>query len=63
MANTSGTQPTILYCPICKSDLRNVPRDEMVSAGYTRADGTVSPDTHTYECQECNNTFEINQNR
>jgi len=63
MANVPGPQPDVLYCPACKADLRNVPRGEMVSPGYTRADGTVSPDTHTYECQNCNNIFEINQSR
>jgi len=63
MANVAGPQPDVLYCPACKADLRNVPRNEMVSPGYIRADGTVSPHTHTYECQHCNNSFEINQNR
>lgn len=63
MANIPGPQPDIKYCPICKSDLRNVPRDEMKSRAYVRADGTVSEDTHTYECLSCGVRFEINQDR
>ncbi len=65
MANRSGPQPEVLYCPTCKGKLRNVPRNEMASAGYQRADGTVAEDTHTYECvvDGCNRRFEINQAR
>ncbi len=63
MTNITGPQPDIKYCPICKGELRNVPRSEMQSPGYTRADGTVAPDTHTYECKSCKNRFEINQAR
>ena len=63
MANVSGPQPHIVHCPICKSDLRNIPREEMTSQGYHRADGTVSRDTHTYQCTSpgCGVRFEINQ--
>ncbi len=63
MVNVSGPQPDILFCPACKGQLINIPREEMVSGGYIRADGTVSEDTHTYECSECQNRFEINQRR
>ncbi len=47
MPNISGKQPDVQYCPACKEPLRNVPRSEMISQGYKRKDGTVSPDTHT----------------
>ncbi len=30
---------------------------------YVRKDGTVSEHTHTYRCESCKNTFEINQDR
>jgi len=63
MANKPGLQPDIKYCPICKGDLRNIPRNEMKSKGYIRKDGTVAEHTHTYECLECSNRFEINQDR
>jgi uncharacterized protein with PIN domain len=63
MANVTGPQPDVLYCPCCKGALRNVPRAEMKSRGYVRQDGTVSEDTHTYECQSCGTRFEINQDR
>ncbi len=45
MANLSGPQPDIKYCPVCKSDLKNVPRNEMRSRGYVRKDGSVSEPT------------------
>jgi len=35
----------------------------MKSKGYKRRDGTVSEDTHTYECRQCRTRFEINQAR
>ena len=63
MANISGTQPDIKYCPVCKADVVNVPKDKMKSRGYVRKDGSVSEHTHTYECAVCNNRFEINQDR
>ena len=63
MANISGPQPDIKYCPACKSQLLNVPRDKMKSPGYKRSDGTVSQHTHTYNCNKCNKLFEINQDR
>ena len=47
MANISGHQPGISYCPVCKEPLRNIPREEMTSIGCQRADGTVSGFTHT----------------
>lgn len=63
MANLPGPQPQIQYCPVCRGDLRNVPRAEMRSRAYVRRDGTVSEDTHTYECTVCSVRFEINQDR
>lgn len=63
MANIPGPQPDIKYCPICKMNMRNVPRSQMRSKGYVRKDGSVSEHTHTYECLECKNRFEINQDR
>jgi len=61
MANITGPQPDVKFCPRCKALLRNVPRNEMKSVGYKRSDGTVSPHTHTYECLGCKARFEINQ--
>jgi len=63
MTNLSGPQPDIKYCPVCKTDLKNVHRNKMKSKGYVKSNGTVSPDTHTYDCPNCNNRFEINQQR
>jgi len=63
MANIPGSQPDIKYCPVCKWELVNVPRNKMKSRGYVRKDGTVSKDTHTYDCAKCKNRFEINQDR
>lgn len=63
MANISGPQPDVKHCPACKGDLRNIPREEMRSPGYVRADGSVDEHTHTYQCMNCENTFEINQDR
>jgi len=65
MANIPGPQPDVLFCPACKGTLKNVPRNKMKSLGYVHRDGTVSPDTHTYECinPECGKVFEINQHR
>jgi uncharacterized protein with PIN domain len=63
MANVSGPQHDVKYCPACKGDLKNVPRSEMTSRGYVRRDGTVSPHTHTYICLECGKKFETNQDR
>ena len=59
MANESGPQPDVRFCPACKADLRNVPRDEMPPRK------NAPPDTHTYECTsgECGERFEINQDR
>ena len=63
MANKPGAQPDIQFCPACKAPVRNVPREEMRSKAYRRRDGSVAPDTHTYECASCARTFEINQDR
>lgn len=63
MANKPGPQPDVQFCPACKASVRNVPRAEMRSKGYLRRDGSVAPDTHTYECTSCSRTFEINQDR
>jgi uncharacterized protein with PIN domain len=63
MANLPGPQPDVKFCPGCKEALRNVPRSEMKTRGYKRRDGTVSVDTHTYECTVCKTRFEINQDQ
>ena len=63
MANLPGPQHDIKYCPICKSNLDNVPRNKMKSKGHVRKDGTVAKHTHTYDCVTCKNRFEINQDR
>ena len=63
MANVPGEQIDVKFCPTCKGVLKNVPRDQMKSAGHRRADGTISEHTHTYQCQSCNKRFEINQDR
>ena len=63
MANITGPQLDIKFCPVCKLDLENVPREKMISPGYRRKDGTVSEHTHTYYCKSCENRFEINQHR
>ncbi len=63
MANVSGPQPDVKFCPICKAEMRNIARSEMASPGYKRRDGSAAPDTHTYECLECKTRFEINQRR
>lgn len=63
MANLTGDQPDVIFCPSCKGDLQNIPRSAMRSRGYTRADGTIAQDTHTYECRACQRRFEINQAR
>jgi len=63
MANQPGPQPDVRFCPSCKEALRNVPREEMTSKAYRRRDGSVPPDTHTYQCKSCGRKFEINQDR
>ena len=62
MANISGPQPEVRFCPACQGELRNIPREEMRSR-YVRRDGRVAEDTHTYECNICHIRFEINQDR
>jgi len=63
MANLSGPQPDVKFCPKCKGNLENVPREKMISRGYRRKDGSVAEHTHTYECMGCATRFEINQSR
>jgi uncharacterized protein with PIN domain len=63
IANVSGAQPDIKYCSICKGNLENVLRSKMKSKGYIRKDGIVSEHTYTYDCLDCKNRFEINQDR
>lgn len=63
MANIPGSQPDIKFCPKCKGDVENIPREKMKSKGYRRKDGSVSENTHTYECKGCKTRFEINQDR
>lgn len=63
MANLSGPQPDVKFCPSCKQELHNIPRSKMKTKGYTRRDGTVAEHTHTYECMVCKTRFEINQDR
>ncbi len=62
MPNISGPQPDIKYCPACKANLKNVPRNKMKSSVKNR-EGSVPPFTHTYICKECGKKFEINQDR
>lgn len=57
MANISGEQLDVKYCPKCKGQLRNVPRSEM------KGNRSGDKPTHTYKCLSCSNEFEINQNR
>ena len=60
MANITGEQPEVLYCPKCKGNLVNVPRNEMKSKNKKMEDKP----THTYRCiGECKTHFEINQHR
>ncbi len=47
MANKSGPQPKVKYCPACKGELENVPRSKMKTTVKNK-DGTVPPHTHTY---------------
>ena len=62
MANISGPQEDVKYCPACKGDLENAPRSKMKTRVINN-DGTVPPHTHTYECLQCGIKFEINQHR
>lgn len=63
MANRTGSQPEVLFCPTCKEELLNISRNQMKSKGYVRKDRTVSRFTHTYKRKKCGNSFEINQDR
>lgn len=64
MANISGPQSDVQFCPKCGGKLRNVPRNEMRSRVANRANA-VPKHTHTYECSAdgCKTRFEINQHR
>jgi uncharacterized protein with PIN domain len=62
MANISGPQNDVKYCPACKADLSNVPRDKMKTR-VTNRGGDVPRFTHTYICSRCKKKFEINQDR
>lgn len=64
MANVSGPQADVQFCPKCKGALRNIPRAEMKTR-FRRKVGTVAEHTHTYECTDagCKARFEINQDR
>jgi uncharacterized protein with PIN domain len=64
MANVSGPQPDVKFCPACTAELRNLPRNEMKWRGK-KADGTISQHTHTYACNapKCEKKFEINQDQ
>nr|WP_288824092.1 hypothetical protein [uncultured Clostridium sp.] len=58
MANITGHQPDIKFCPACGSNhLRNIPRAEM------KTNNKGDKPTHTYECLDCKKGFEINQHR
>lgn len=35
MANISGVQEDVKFCPKCKGNLRNIPRSEMKSKEYS----------------------------
>lgn len=65
MANISGSQPNIKFCPFCTSPLNNVKRVDMISSGYEKADGSVSKETHTYDCtnDDCKKRFNIHEKR
>ena len=62
MANISGPQKDVKYCPACKADLFNIPRDKMKTRVINRY-GDVPLFTHTYICLQCKKKFEINQDR
>ena len=57
MANISGIQEDVQYCPKCKGNLRNIPRSEM------KSNKDSDKPTHKYECLACGTQFEINQDR
>ena len=57
MANISGVQEDVKYCPKCKGNLRNIPRSEM------KSNRNSDKPTHKYQCLECGTEFEINQDR
>jgi hypothetical protein len=65
MANVTGEQSAIQYCPVCKAKVSNIPRDQMTSSGYvSKKTGRVAEETHTYMCNEDKtHRFEINQAR
>ncbi len=57
MANISGIQEDVKYCPKCRGNLRNIPRSEM------KSNRNSDKPTHKYRCLECGTEFEINQDR
>ena len=57
MANISGVQEDVKYCPKCKGNLRNIPRSEM------KSNRNSDKATHKYHCLDCGTEFEINQDR
>jgi uncharacterized protein with PIN domain len=62
MANISGPQRDVRYCPACRAGLINVPRDKMKTRVVNRS-GDVPLSTHTYVCSQCKKKFEINEDR
>ena len=57
----SKPRPKIKFCPSCKGDLINVPKDEMKSSRDTETDRTASLNIHIYACHICDLRFEVNQ--
>lgn len=57
MANITGVQEEVQYCPKCRGHLRNIPRSEM------KTNRNNDKPTHKYQCLECGTSFEINQDR
>lgn len=62
MANVSGQQSDVQFCPYCKELLINVLRNKMKTTVKNRSD-EVPHYTHTYHCAKCGRTYEINQHR
>ena len=62
MANISGPQPDVQFCPFCKEALENVLRNKMKTTVKNMSD-EVPRYTHTYHCPKCGRTYEINQHR
>lgn len=62
MANVSGPQPDVQFCPYCRESMLNVPRHKMKTSVKNMSD-EVPHHTHTYNCLKCGRTYEINQHR